>query len=395
MVWKIPTGSEDKAGGGGLEEAVEGQLGGKRMNFVLRRLLLVVVLFVGIGALGVGLALANIDHWLFDALDPGAFDAQKSPPKPDYGEPSSWAALPTSDDAADVFIEELPALDQGLAAADLFYVHPTTWVGQEWNGPIDDPMVIEATARGGTLIQASAFNACCAVYAPRYRQANGRAYTEPDAEGKRAVDVAYADVAAAFEVFLQHNAGRPFILASHSQGTVLAARLLREEIYGKPPSERLVVAYLIGGPIRPETIGEKATICGSATQTGCVVAWNARGPRYVPNDLEFDAHTPDPMAGRICVNPLTWTHDGQAAPAESNAGALFFDADKPAILPAFADAQCVDGRLLITQLGHPPRDTMSTLLDWMIGPQNYHPIEYQMFYLNLRQNAVERIAAFD
>jgi len=30
----------------------------------------------------------------------------------------------------------------------------------------------------------------------------------------------------------------------------------------------------------------------------------------------------------------------------------------------------------------------------MMGPENYHPIEHQLFYVNLRQNAVARVAAF-
>ena len=67
------------------------------------------------------------------------------------------------------------------------------------------------------------FNACCAVYAPRYRQANGRAFTHPDAKGQPALDLAYSDVERAFERFLAQTDDRPFLIASHSQGTQLAA----------------------------------------------------------------------------------------------------------------------------------------------------------------------------
>jgi hypothetical protein len=34
------------------------------------------------------------------------------------------------------------------------------------------------------------------------------------------------------------------------------------------------------------------------------------------------------------------------------------------------------------------------VLDFAMGPENYHPIEYQLFYMNLRSNAERRIAAF-
>ena len=65
------------------------------------------------------------------------------------------------------------------------------------------------------LNQASVFNACCRIYAPRYRQASLGGLNN-DA----ALDLAYTDVARAFRHFAAHaNHGRPIIIASHSQGT--------------------------------------------------------------------------------------------------------------------------------------------------------------------------------
>lgn len=334
-------------------------------------------------------AASTIDIWLFELLDPGSFDSGKIPPPPDYRLDTSWAALPTMIDDADVSLPELPAIAQNSARADVFYIHPTTWVGSEWNGPIDSPTIIEATARGGTLIQASAFNACCAVYAPRYRQASGKAFLDPSRDGDMAIDVAYDDVLSAFKIFLQKNRGRPFILASHSQGTVLASRLLSEEIWPKESGRHLVVAYLIGGPITHENLGIDIPICRSPSAIGCLVAWNARGPRFDTNGLEY----PEPMSNRICVNPLRWTTDGASLSSE-NQGAVFFDAEFPRILKGFASGECVDGMLLVREIGLPPRDTMSQILDWMMGPENYHPIEYQLFYVNLRQNALHRVEIF-
>ncbi|MDI1450511.1 DUF3089 domain-containing protein [Polyangium sp. 6x1] len=343
----------------------------------------------------VAVAFLTLGRWLYVALDPGPFDPSAAPPAPDYKEDTSWAALPTMEDDADVFVSELPALGRGVAKADVFFVHPTTAVAKRWNAPIDDPEIATATARGATLIQASAFNACCAVYAPRYRQASGKAFVDPSPDGDRARDLAYSDVAAAFAAFLERRGeGRPFLLASHSQGSTHAARLLREKIWGKPIEKHLVAAYLIGGPIHPTTIGEDIPICASEEQWGCVVAWNARGPRYQRNEYEFN--DPPAPGARICVNPLTWKTDGAAAPASQNQGALFFDTESPAVLPAFADAACKeDGNLWITQMGSlPARGAASSILLWTMGPDNYHPIEYQLFYVNLRKNAVRRVEAF-
>jgi hypothetical protein len=209
----------------------------------------------GVLALVVVIGVVTMEHWLWAALDPGPFDPERTPPAPDYAEPAAWAALPQLDDGADVALAELPLVAAEDAAADVFYVHPTTWLGSSWNAPTDDPDVIEATTRGATLIQASAFNACCAVYAPRYRQVHGRAFTHPDEPGARAIAVAYGDLEAAFEEFLARTGERPFILAGHSQGAVLAARLLRERIAGSPAQQRLVAAYLVGAPLHAGELG--------------------------------------------------------------------------------------------------------------------------------------------
>ena len=42
----------------------------------------------------------------------------------------------------------------------------------------------------------------------------------------------------------------------------------------------------------------------------------------------------------------------------------------------------------------PPRDFMSRLLDRTLGPGNSHPIEYQLFFTAIRQNAAERLRAW-
>lgn len=137
-------------------------------------------------------------------------------------------------------------------------MHPTSYIGPLWNAPIDDPRLNADTDRVATRIQASAFNACCAVYAPRYRQANGTAFTHPTEDSRRALDVAYGDVREAFHRFLgRRDAARPFLLASHSQGSVLAYRLLREEIAPTALRERLLAAWLIGAPLTEEAVARE------------------------------------------------------------------------------------------------------------------------------------------
>lgn len=333
------------------------------------------------------------------AMAPGVpFDANAAPRAPEYANPAAWSALPARDDAADGALPELPAGDQATAPVDAFYVHPTSYIGASWNGSIEDRALNAATDKVATRIQASAFNACCAVYAPRYRQANGTAFTRPTPDSQLALDLAYRDVREAFRRFLsEYSHGRPFLLASHSQGSVLARRLLREEITGTPLRDRLVVAYLIGAPLTEQALAREAPdipVCTAETQTGCVVGWNARAPGFAPGKLEAREALDAPTETRVCVNPLTWRDDGMPAEAARNLGAVFLDAEPPWWIPGFASAQCRGGTLVVSEIGAAPRDFMSRLLDHALGAGNYHPIEYQAFFVNLRHNANDRVAAY-
>ena len=367
------------------------------------------ILLAAVGLLAVALALGWLffDRLVVALMHPrGSFRGAAPPLPPDYQDPAHWSALPEREDAADATVPQLPAVDPRAAPADVFYVHPTTYIGSAWNGPVDDPRLSAATDRVATRIQASAFNGCCAIYAPRYRQANGMGFSFPSTDAQQALELAYADVLAAFRSYLGRSAsgqGRPFILAAHSQGTVLAYRLLREQIARTKLRERLVAAYLIGGPVATDVLAQQAPevpVCAEPEQTGCVVAWNARGPHHARGPFEMNIREGDlqapapPLERQVCVNPLTWKADGVGAPAALNQGALFLESAAPRILPGFASAACRGGVLVVDEIGRAPRDLMSRLLDHALGRENYHPIEYQIFFVNLRANAAARVAAY-
>lgn len=353
--------------------------------------------WIGLALVALGLLAAfNLGPIATFAMTPSvAFDAETPPPAPDYASPGSWSALPEREDLADRAPTGAPAIDPRHADADVFYLHPTSYVGSHWNAPTEDKALNEATDRVATGIQASAFNGCCAVYAPRYRQANGTAFTHPSADGDRAIALGYADVRRAFDGFnARRGAGRPFLLAAHSQGSVIAERLLYEAISGTPLRSQLVAAYLIGGGITSTSLRERAPdipTCSAADDLHCVVAWNARGPGYVPT--QYDLHRGE-ARDWVCTNPLSWRVDGAAAPRESNLGAVFLETDDHAPRLAFADARCVDGALVVAHLDPAPRDLPSRILDHVMGSGNHHAIEYQIFFMNLRQNANVRAAAF-
>jgi len=352
------------------------------------------LIVLGVSLVAVAVVATNIPRLVRWSMTPsGPFDPAASPPAPDYSDPANWSALPDRNDAGDAIPVGARSVAQSAAPADVFYVHPATYIGSRWNAPTNDTELNATTDRVATQIQATAFNGCCAVYAPRYRQTNPLPFTNPSTDGDRAIDVAYDDVRRAFTAFQQRRgAGRPFIIAAHSQGTALAERLLYEQVSGTPLRNQLAAAYLVGGRVTVAGLRAHAPDiepCGSPAQLHCVVAWNARGSEYQANEWQMVLLDPGP---RVCTNPLSWRNDEHPVPSAENLGAVFIETSNRAPRPAFADAQCVDGTLIVRAIGDAPRDVMSRILDWVIGPANYHPIEYQIFFMNLRANAELRVS---
>ena len=145
------------------------------------------------------------------------FTEQAPAPAPDYTKDTSWAALPGREDSADVIPTGLTLDVNAKVAVDVFFVHPTTFISpSNWNQPLDNDRANEITDSWVMRDQASVFNGCCDVYAPRYRQATLYSFTDTSEvkNGEQALELAYGDVKTAFKYFVDnHNEGRPFILA--------------------------------------------------------------------------------------------------------------------------------------------------------------------------------------
>jgi hypothetical protein len=291
---------------------------------------------------------------------------------------------------------------QASASVDVFFVHPTTYYKRErWNQPLDDAAANQLTDLFVLRAQASVFNSCCRIYAPRYRQATSYSFMDHSGSGAAALELAYHDVERAFDYYISnYNHGRPFILAGHSQGSLHVRTLLEKRISGSALRKRLVVAYPIGWSIDAVAMAAvvpDVPVCRSAEQTSCVASWNAIGPK---------AERFGDTRQTICVNPLTWRADDVAAPRTLNIGAVgyagtfqgrladlrslpqeFIDA-RPVLETAVADAQCVDGMLLVTQI-HSQLYAARPM-----GRDNYHIYDYSLFHMNLRRNAQMRVAQF-
>jgi hypothetical protein len=350
-----------------------------------------------IGTVVLVLALATIVWWgsIREALmDPGVpYQTYTPPPAPDYSQAAAWA------------LNE-PA---GEGAADIFFIHPTTFQGRQWNAPWDHAGADRRLKRLMLPNYAGPFDELGRVVAPYYRQAS--LYTQmtlrDDAREARAF--AYGDVQRAFETYLaDSDPARPLIIVGVEQGGLLAERLVREALSAHPQlRDRLAAVYLIEMPVPAErfesAVADPApplALCQRREDFGCVVAYLAAAPDDDYILRERLRHAPMWQGGRIvplgdaplaCVNPLTGSLTDGAVDAQENLGAANASdlewGEQPGFQSHQVGAQCADGVLQVTR----PRSPGLRGRDGWADGQRVRA--YNWFYADLAADAAARIEA--
>jgi hypothetical protein len=301
---------------------------------------------------------------------------------PDYSNLAYWAAHPWKKDPSDSIPKPLRSVYIGDSAADVFFIHPTTLTSAKdprWNADIDDPELNTKTDYSTILYQASVFNDRCRVFAPRYRHAHLRSFFSPDSVSGKYFDTAYEDIKNAFLYYITHyNHGRPIIIASHSQGTKHAARLLKEFFENKPLMNKLVCAYIIGLPV-PEKYFTSLKPCRDSLSTGCFVSWRTFKTGYT--EPEFVAKEKFKVD---VVNPLSWSCDSGFYASSFNKGGILLKFNK--LIPNAVSAEIHHNVLWTSK----PNIFGKILLK----KKNYHAGDINLFYVNIRENVSQRINAY-
>lgn len=345
---------------------------------------------------------------------------------------------------------------------DVFFVYPTTYFPYpDNNGPKYsaswNQTFKQAKADYGIQTQvaskASVFynNGGTNLYVPYYQQVAGGDYldalvwkTKPanrDAATK-GFEKAYSDIEMAFDYYMAHyNNGHPFILAGHSQGSMLLLTLLERKFSDPALRKQLVAAYIIGWSVTADDMSNyphlaKLGICSSKEQTGCIVTYNTQ---QSPGD--FSKFTPAVgivKANAYSVNPLSWIasnpneHEPKAAPATANRGALFYKFQPPKdpqlgpslngkvkpgkVAPKwesyhiggvdvnvtkivnYTGAQNNNGALVIdpTKLPAPGNyQNLNAPYDNVEPSGWFHNYDYSFFFYNLEQNVKDRIDSYN
>lgn len=311
----------------------------------------------------------------------------------DYSDESNWAHLP---EVADKEV-------------DTFYVYPTLYIDPEPDAPTIVPVenevlrsAVKMHFRGSPLVFEDATN----VYEPYYRQSNLCAIAGKNGEDVSAFQLREqrTDLYAALDYYFEHyNQGRPFILAGHSQGSVMLKIALTD--YFKEHVgclERMVAAYVIGFSITADDLEANPALkfAERADDTGVIVSWNTEGPE---NKHE---HSDIVLPRAISINPLNWRRDDTYAPASENLGdklpiydpevSSMFAVDFQENRPGLADAQVdVDrGVVVCTTL---PDHYVAISIPGMkapFGPASLHLVDYPAYWENIKENVQTRINAY-
>jgi len=307
----------------------------------------------------------------------GSFESYKAPEVPDYSNEDAWAALPWKHNATDTVPVGSGATDnQKNAAVDVFFIYPTLDLRiTHWNASIYDRMLNNLIEKTTIRQQAGVFNGSCRIFAPRYRQAVFGSFIDDKGNGTKALKLAYSDVRASFLYYMQHyNNGRPVIIAGHSQGCLHAYNLVKEFFDTTALKQKLVAAYLIGFRVKKDSL-KQLKPCDSAKATGCYVTWNT-----VSQD-GLNGGRAKFFSG-VCVNPLNWKQDSAYIDATYNMGSTDYKFD---IRKNETGAACRDG-LLVVNVKDP------SVYSAFRG--SYHIYDYSLFYMNIRANVADRVAAY-
>ncbi|MEK9612888.1 MAG: DUF3089 domain-containing protein [Flavobacteriaceae bacterium] len=305
------------------------------------------------------------------------FNEGSVPAPPDYSKSKYWAVKP------DLWPDALREIvgDPSEKKADVFFIYPTLFSDKRdsrWNADINNQLIRDQVIDQAVAFQSSAWTAAANLYVPFYRQAHYRIFVDPYAQqGKQAGVLAYQDVKKAFQYFLDYqNQGRPIIIASHSQGSLHAKRLIKEFFDGKELQNRLIAAYLVGAKIMPNEFKNIVPL-NQPDATGGFVSWNTYKLNKLPK--KYDEWYKD----GVVTKPVTLT-DEENSLIINQLGVLSSDGK---IYPKSISVKKTNGMLWSTVPKIPKRFFLSFI-------KNYHFADINLFWVDIQQNALLRTEAW-
>lgn len=306
----------------------------------------------------------------------------------DYSDRNNWFHLPENTNKL----------------VDTFFIYPTVYINPEPDAPIIAPisdMRMRIGVKNNYPQAPLLFEDLTNLYEPYYRQTNLIAYRGMSPAEVTALQLREqrTDLYAALDYFFDHyNEGRPFILAGHSQGSIMLKIALQDYFLEHTEYlERMVAAYVVGFSITTDDLKSNPALkfAEGADDIGVIVSWNTEGPGNVENGVV--------LKNAISINPLNWKRDNTYAPATENLGdhIPIFD-ERMAVVdikvnrPGLADAQLdlERGTVICTTLADHYVKPLTPGAKNIFGPASLHLSDYPAYWENIRENVKTRIRAY-
>lgn len=296
----------------------------------------------------------------------------------DYSDNSNWLSKPV----------------KNKYFADVFYIYPTVCNTQDKTNlcKVDDYRMREA-AKNVIKLQAAAFDTVADIYAPFYTQYNFNAFAYSNYE-KIQKDTAdnvqgLSDIYGALDFYFKNlNQGRPFILVSHSQGSGIMLVVLSDYMKKHPQYyKNMVAAYVLGYPVTKQYLKENPHLkfAKKSNDTGVIISYDVQSPdKSGINVLQAE--------NQLAINPINWKRTQRLAKAKDNLGSL----DEKTLkitTPGIADAK-VNKKLGVVICSTADVETYEIPLPELFGKGSFHGQDFQFYFLNLRQNAKDRLNNF-
>ena len=213
--------------------------------------------------------------------------------------------------------------------ADLFLICPTVDMGknENYNMSMEDAATKESFV-GALNMERGIYEDSAIMYAPYYRQMTFPVYSMTEEEMQPYLEIAYRDVAAAFEYYFEHcNNGRPIILAGFSQGSQLLLMLMKEYFDDPKYSDKLVAAYCIGWRVTEEDVAQypQLKMARGEDDTGVIISFNSEAEGIEESLIV-------PSGGKtLGINPLNWKTDSRPAILSELPGDMKAKVPKPGL----------------------------------------------------------------
>ncbi len=278
---------------------------------------------------------------------------------------------------------------------DTFYIYPTCYLDDSKDAKpicdIDNPNVQD---RANVVYenQGTVYEDATNVFAPYYRQSNiyqvcNMGYEELEEYQRKEQRT---DIYAALDYYFEHyNEGRPFIIAGHSQGSIMTKIVLGEYMQAHPEYyERMVAAYPIGFSITKDFLDAHPYLkfAEGADDTGVIVSWNTEGKgNKGQKNLVVEPNA-------ISINPINGRRDDTYAGFEENLGSRIWNekAGTYKVIKGIADAQVDTERGVVICTAEDPEYAPAEFF----GPESLHGHDYDFYYENLKENVKTRVEAY-